>query len=163
MAQRNDQVFQLSLTEIAFTLTFLLLLLLGYLVFKEQNDRLAAEAELAKVQTTQQAKAALDAAKSSLATALQGAGTPNPDEVITKLIAADQIRAERDRLKQQVEDLDAKLTALTELKEQLEQAAMASRPDVTREEVMSALALQEQVRKAVEQANAVAEIGRAHV
>ena len=50
MAQQNDQVFQLSLTEIAFTITFLLLLLLGYLVFKEQTERLAAEAKLEKVQ-----------------------------------------------------------------------------------------------------------------
>ncbi|WP_454741355.1 hypothetical protein [Cupriavidus necator] len=154
MAQRNDQVFQLSLTEIAFTVSFLLLLLLGYLVFKEQNERLAAQADLAKVQTAQQAAAALDAARSSLANALQGAGVSSPDEVITKLISADQARAERDRLKQQVEDLDAKLTALTELKEELERAAKASRPGVTQAEVMSALALQEQVRTAIEQASA---------
>lgn len=151
MAQRNDQVFQLSLTEIAFTIAFLLLLLLGYLVHKERSDRQAAEAKLAKVQTTERATAALTVAKSELSSKLQGAGIENPDEVISKLIDAEQVRAERDQLWQRVDDLDAQLTALTELKEQLEQAAVASRPDVTQDAVLSALVLRDQVRAAVEQ------------
>lgn len=151
MAQRNDQVFQLSLTEIAFTIAFLLLLLLGYLVFKEQSERQAAEAELAKVQSAERAASALNTAKAQLSAQLQGAGASNPDEVISKLVAADDVRAERDQLRQRVEDLDEKLTALTELKKQLEQAAASRRPEVTQDEVLSALALQEQVRAAVEQ------------
>lgn len=150
MAQRNDQVFQLSLTEIAFTITFLLLLLLGYLVVKEQTGRLEAEAKLAETQSTERATEALKAAKSELSAQLQGAGAPNADEVISKLVAAEQLRAERDRLRQEVADLDAKLTALTELKQQLEQAAASSRPDVAKDAVLTALALQEQVRAAVE-------------
>lgn len=150
MAQRNDQVFQLSLTEIAFTIAFLLLLLLGYLVFKEQVERQAAEAELAKVQSAERASAALNTAKSELSTQLKGAGVTNPDEIISKLVAAEELRAERDQLRQRVDDLDAKLTALTELKKQLEQAATSLRPEVTQDEVLSALALQDQVRAAVE-------------
>ena len=151
MAQRNDQVFQLSLTEIAFTIAFLLLLLLGYLVSKEQTERQAAEAQLATVQSAERATAALNDAKSQLSTQLQGAGATNPNEVISKLVAAEEVRAERDQLRQRVDDLDAKLTALTELKKQLEQAAASRRPEVTQDEVLSALALQEQVRDAVEQ------------
>ena len=151
MAQRTDQVFQLSLTEIAFTIAFLLLLLLGYLVFKEQTERQAAEAQLATVQSAERATAALNDAKSQLLTQLQGAGATNPNEVISKLVAAEEVRAERDQLRQRVDDLDAKLTALTELKKQLEQAAASRRPEVTQDEVLSALALQEQVRDAVEQ------------
>ena len=151
MAQRNDQVFQLSLTEIAFTIAFLLLLLLGYLVFKEQSERLAAEAALAKVQSAERAASALNTAKAQLSAQLQSAGASNPDEVISKLVAAEDVRAERDQLRQRVDDLDAKLTALTELKKQLEQAAASRRPEVTQDEVLSALALQEQVRDAVEQ------------
>lgn len=154
MAQRNDQVFQLSLTEIAFTIAFLLLLLLGYLVFKEQTERLAAEAALSKVQTAERATAALNAAKSEFSAQLKGAAVSNPDEVISKLVASEEVRAERDQLRQQVADLDAKLTALTELTKQLEQAAASHRPDVTQDEVLSALALQEQVRAAVEQSTA---------
>lgn len=151
MTQQDDQVFQLSLTEIAFTIAFILLLLLGYLVFKEQSERLAAEAALAKVQSTERATAALHTVKGTLGAALRDAGASNPDEVITKLIAADEVKAERDRLKEQVEDLDAKLTALAELQNQLEKAAKSTRPDITKEEMDSALALQEQVRKAIEQ------------
>lgn len=154
MAQRNDQVFQLSLTEIAFTIAFLLLLLLGYLVFKEQTERQAAEAELAKVQTAERAAAALNTAKVELSTQLQAARIANPDEVITKLLAVEQMRAERDQLRQRVEDLDAKLTALTELKREFELAAASSRPDIALDEVLSALALQEQARAAVEQGTA---------
>lgn len=152
MAQRNDQVFQLSLTEIAFTIAFILLLLLGYLVFKEESARKAAEAELAKVQSAEGATAALDAARVAMKATLEGMGAGSPDEVITKLIAVEDVRAERDRLKKQVEDLDAKLTALEELRKQLEEAGRAGRPDVTSEVVTTALALQDQVRKAIEDA-----------
>lgn len=151
MAKNNDQVFQLSLTEIAFTIVFILLLLLGYLVFKEQSDRLAAEAALSRIQTAASATEALNAAKASLATVLQKSGSSNPDDVITRLIAADEVRAERDRLKQQVEDLDAKLTALTELQNQLEKTAKSEKPDVTKEEIESALILREKILKIVEQ------------
>ena len=152
MAQRNDQVFQLSLTEIAFTIAFILLLLLGYLVFKEESLRKAAEAELAKVQSAEGAAAALDAARVAIKATLQGTGVGSPDEVITKLIAVEDVRAERDRLKKRVEDLDAKLTALEELRKRLEEAGRASRPDMTSDEVTTALALQDQVRKAIEEA-----------
>jgi len=151
VARRNDQVFQLSLTEIAFTIAFLLLLLLGYLVYKEQSDRQAAEAELAKVQMAERATAALAAAKSELSATLQGAGIANPDDIISKLIDAEQVRAERDHLRQQLDDLDAKLTALTELKAQLEQAGAAGGPDVVQDAVLSALVLRDQIRADVEQ------------
>lgn len=150
MGQRNDQIFQLSLTEIAFTIAFLLLLLLGYLVYMEQTDRLAAEQELAKVKTAEQAIAALDEARDLLAETLQGAGVSSPDEIISALIAADQIRDERNRLRQQVEDLDAKLTALTELQGQLDLNGSRAAQDV----VASALALQNQVLRALEESRA---------
>ena len=150
MAQRNDQVFQLSLTEIAFTIAFILLLLLGYLVFKEESLRKAAEAELAKVQSAETATAALEAAKISIKAALQGTGIGSPDEVITNLIAREDVRAERDRLKRRLEDLDAKLTALEELRKRLDEAGRAGRPNIINGEVTTALALQDQVRKAFE-------------
>ncbi|KQW36583.1 hypothetical protein [Rhizobacter sp. Root404] len=152
MAQRNDQVFQLSLTEIAFTIAFILLLLLGYLVFSEEAKRKDAEAELAKVQTAERATKGLDAAKVALKAALQGTGVGSPDEVITKLIAVEDVSAERDRLKLRVEDLDAKLTALAELSKRLEEVQPAAQPGVMREEVTSALALQDQIRKSLDEA-----------
>ncbi len=149
MTQRNDQVFQLSLTEIAFTIAFLLLLLLGYLVFMGQAARQDAEKKLADAQTAQSATDALNSAKTALATLLQNAGTSNPDEVITKLVAAEELRAERDTLQQRVDDLDARLTALTELQNRVEKAAASQRSAVTQDEVLTALALQDQVREAL--------------
>ena len=110
MTQRNDQVFQLSLTEIAFTIAFILLLLLGYLVVKEQSERMAAEAALANVQSAERAAAALNVAKDTLVATLKGAGVDSADDVVTKLIAVEDVRAERDQLKRRVDDLDAKLT-----------------------------------------------------
>ena len=149
MARRNDQVFQLSLTEIAFTITFLLLLLLGYLVFREQTEKLAAQEALAKTQGAEQATVALEQAKVAVTSALSKAGSANPDEVISHLIAAEQVRVERDELRKRVDDLDAKLTALEELRNQLVQVAKANQPDLMKGEVDSALALQREIRSAV--------------
>jgi hypothetical protein len=144
---RNDQVFQLSLTEIAFTVAFILLLLLGYVVFKEQSDRLAAEAALASAHSSEQTAEALRAAKEELSAELKGAGVANPDEVITKLVAAENVRAERDRLKKQVEDLDGRLSALSELQSELEQAAKVARPEITKKEVDRAISFTSHVDK----------------
>lgn len=154
MAQRNDQVFQLSLTEIAFTVSFVLLLLLGYLVVKEQSEREKAEAALAKMGDVKQATASYNSAKGSLVAALQSAGSGNPDDVISKLVAAEQLRQERDALRRRIEDLDAQLTALTELKERLARATETSKQDVTQDQVVAALVLQEKVHQAIAQAEA---------
>lgn len=149
MVQRNDTIFQLSLTEIAFIITFILLLLLGYLVFKEQTDRKIAEDTLKKIQSAESAEAKLIEAKSSLDSALQKAGASNPDEAIDILISSKKVLEERDSLKQQVEDLDAALTSLTELKRQTEKVAQSNKPGIILKEVESALSLQNQVRKAL--------------
>ena len=158
MAQRNDEVFQLSLTEIAFTIAFILLLLLGYLVFREQTAKIAAQAALAKVVNTQQATQAMAVAKKELTTALLGSGAANPDEVISRLVAAEDVRVERDQLRQKVQDLDAKLTALTELRNKLEEIAKTTQPDITKQEVDTALALQNQVRKAFDQESEASQV-----
>lgn len=149
MTKRNDQIFQLSLTEIAFTIVFVLLLLLGYLVIKEQTERVAAEAALAKVQSTEQAAAALELAKGQLKVTLGEAGAGNPDQIISKLIESDAIRAEREVLAKKVEDLDAKLTALTELQNLISKSPAPEKAEVVRSEIDSALALQRLVRKSL--------------
>ena len=151
MAQRNDQVFQLSLTEIAFTITFILLLLLGYLVFKEQSARKAAEEALAKTKNTIEASATLENVKSTIVQALSGAGASNPDEVITKLVEAEDVRSERDRLRVQLKELDTKLTALTELQAVLSKVKVGNTLDAATVEVESALALQSMVKEAIDE------------
>jgi len=61
-------------------------------------------------------------------------------------VAAEQTRARNQQLKQQVDDLDAKLTAMVELKKRLEPIKDDAKRSATHDEVMSALALQQQVR-----------------
>lgn len=148
--RKNDQIFQLSLTEIAFTLVFILLLLLGYLIYREQTAREAAEAELSKMQGIEISKQSLLKAKEDFSNALTVAGvTPEKlNETISKLSAAQDIQDERDQLKKQVEKLDAQLSALTEFKKQLEKSS--DKEKVLAENVASALALQSEIRKTIQ-------------
>ena len=154
MTQRNDQVFQLSLTEIAFTLVFILLLLLGYLVYREQTAREVAEASLANAQNLETSTQAMKLAKLELTQVLSGAGASaaSLDDTITRLTATQEARAERDRLKKQLEDLEAQVSAMTERRKALEAAAASTKRDVAADEVVSALTLQDQVRKVLERA-----------
>ena len=145
MAQKNDQIFQLSLTELAFTIIFLLMLLLGYLVHMEQTARLAAETELSQVRSLEQATASLESAKSSFAAQIKRSPTLSPDEVISTLIAQGDVRKERDILQSRVDDLDAKLTALTAIQNEIEKLSKSDGKDLTKEKIESALALQEKV------------------
>jgi hypothetical protein len=154
VAQRNDQIFQVSLTEIAFCIAFILLLLLGYLVVKEQEEKKAALEALAKVQSAEDATKRMESAKVALQGALGNAGAANPDDIISKLIEAEKIREERDRLSKQVEDLDAKLTALMEVRELLEQ--FGGKSDAAKKEVEDALALQGIARKELESGQSTA-------
>jgi hypothetical protein len=125
-------------------------LLLGYLVSKEQAGRFAAETALGRVQGMDRAATALDVAKSGFATALRNAGATDPDRVVSRMIAADDIRASRDYLKQRVDDLDAKLTALNDLQMRLDKVAESVRPDLMVGQIESAVSLQAEVRRALE-------------
>lgn len=149
MSRRNDQVFQLSLTEIAFTLIFILLLLLGYLVVREQTEKEAALAALAKTKGAEASARSMEAARAELVKALAGAGAgknaPSMDEVISRLTAAQDARTETERLKKQVEDLDAQLSAMTEVKKLLEKAA--NEQNVEPDDLAEALTLQQKVRE----------------
>ncbi len=157
--KRNDNIFQLSLTELAFTIIFILLLLLGFVVFQEQKARKELEQELANSQTAERATDALVQARSQLREALVRAKVLKPDEVISRLVASADVSAERDRYKAQVDDLDAKLTALQEIQKKVDSAADTSKSDVIREEVLSSLALQSAVRKALDAAEPGKPIG----
>jgi hypothetical protein len=149
VAQQKDQVFQLSLTEIAFIITFLLLLLLGFVIVKVEADRDAAEAKLATVQANQQAAKAMATATKELTQALGAGGATDPAKVISALVAADTVREDRDRLRQKVDELNTKLTALVALEERLAKAAPSERASMTTREIVAALELQEQVAKTI--------------
>lgn len=153
VSQRSDQVFQLSLTEIAFTIAFLLLLLLGYLVMRESTARQRAEAELAQVQKLETAEKAAAAALEELKSGLEGAGVRNPDEIISKLVAEAQVAAERDRLLVKVQDLEAQISALAEVKQMLAGATKQAGETDLVERVVTALAVQAEAERALEAAD----------
>lgn len=153
MAQRNDQIFQLSLTEIAFTISFILLVLLGSMVFQEQRAREEAESNLTKAGNLEQLIASFAEAKTDLSSALSESGAPNPDEIISRLVEAEETRAERDRLKVAVEDLDAQLTSLTEIKTLIEEAGVGAGENIAKDAIVAALANQEKLHKLLDEAS----------
>jgi hypothetical protein len=113
--RRDDPVFQLSLTELAFTIAFLLLLLLGIRIAQSRAERDAALATLAHSEDARAAAEDLQRARDELERALKAAGSVDPEALLTKLLASEDARAERDRLRARVKDLDARLSALQAL------------------------------------------------
>jgi hypothetical protein len=150
VSKGSDQVFQLSLTEIAFTIAFILLLLLGYLVMRESEAKKEAEQALAKVQALDAAQQAFEEATTRLKQGLAGAGAANPDEIISRLVADAKAAAERDRLQVRVRDLEAQLSALAEVKQTVANATKEASKKETVDRVMSALALQAEAEKIIE-------------
>jgi chromosome segregation ATPase len=136
----NDQVFQISLTELAFTIIFLLLLLSGLILNRkdgenrglvELNNRLSAEREVAvqKLEAAQNAPAILEQLQSSreqlqetlneLRNALSEANVPQKEEIISEWVKRIEQNQEHERLKQKIDDLNVQITALQEIKQQL--------------------------------------------
>jgi hypothetical protein len=147
--QRNDQVFQLSLTEIAFTIAFILLLLLGYVVVREQRDRIAAEKALSEVLTAKAATAAMQEASATLKGQLGAAGASNPDEVISKLVAEASVALERDTLKVRVDDLEKEVSTLVEVGKLVDSVGKEAGFKELRNQIVSAIALQKDVEKSL--------------
>jgi hypothetical protein len=148
MAQRNDQVFQLSLTEIAFTIIFILLLLLGYQIFKEQSDRREAEEALNELRALAHSKASVDNARQQFAAELRASSIRNPEEVVTKLLAAQAKSREVESLNSRVVDLEARLSVFKDVRDSLNAVRTDGR-ELLKDEALAALVLTREVRSAV--------------
>lgn len=128
-----DQVFQLSLTELAFTIIFLLLLLAAWLVgekdakivgLEKSNEEVQRRAETAE-KGNEKAKRELEESKAMLEEIKQLLASNeyhNSDEIITALqkqaVQTDQIT----RQMQYIHDLEDKLTALASIAEAINKA-----------------------------------------
>lgn len=139
--QKNDQIFQLSLTEIAFTIAFILLLLLGWMLLTAERKKEELETHVTYLLNQVTTAAAIDAAQAELSEAIRQVGIIDPDQVVSRLLEQKNIFEERETLKQRVEELDKQLTALTELQAQLARASDMERNEKLREEIYSALRL----------------------
>lgn len=150
MASHNDQVFPVSLAEIAFTLILILMLLLGFMFLQEREARDTAEQRLQDAIAQQNGEATLplvDAARQALQAELQRAGAKNPELLVEQITAAGARAGQISRLQQEVLDLTKRLVALDEFRSRLESAGHESDPALTREQVEKALVLQNEVER----------------
>jgi len=117
--KKNDQVFQLSLTELAFTLVFLLLLLSGWIVVAQKYEYAKREKE--HQQFIDQAKQMKQEAEDALAeiSKLLAGKVANPEEVISDLRRCSAKEIENSKLLTRVAEQEAKLTALVAVQELL--------------------------------------------
>lgn len=158
--RKTDQVFPVSLSEIAFTLVFLLMLLLGFMVLREREEKDEAKARIALLEQRQleplaaaAAASAMATAQSSLAQAMAQAGAGSPEQiaqVVQEFINVGEEKARQQQLQQEVLDLTRKLVAFEELRNRVEQAGHKVDEQLTREEVEQAIALRDEVSKLVE-------------
>lgn len=156
MRRANDQIFQLSLTEIAFTLAFILLLLLGYMLAQADAHVNALEQALLESGRLATNRELFEQARADLAKALSQFGA-KPDDVIPSLLSQSKLVQERDVLKKRVDDLDKQLSALTEVRNALDAAhGGAGASNVVQKEVTDALALKAKLEKQLAQDDAIA-------
>ena len=146
VSKKNDQVFSTSLSEIAFTLLFLLMLLLGHMILMEQKEKMELQRRLDVVhlaQSVKSAKVAIEKATLQFESALASAGHPSPHEITTKLVAA---IAERDQRRAALQDLTERMSALEALRERINRAGASQGEKVIRDELERALVLQKEFR-----------------
>lgn len=141
MSDRKDSVFQLSLTEIAFTIIFILLLLLGYMVAKEQAERRRLEQQVSKLTSEAASAQAIKDARREFETAIAASGGLASDDVITRLVEASRLRSESRSQQRRIADLDARLTALQDLRNELAREISAVRSDLREDTIERILAV----------------------
>jgi hypothetical protein len=132
MASRTDSVYQLTLTELAFVIVFLILLLSGWMLARSEADQAAelTAAEQGQIRTSELAQGAgeiqrleelnraLTESERALRQLLAERSGADPDAIVSELIAQQREAAtgETLRLKQRIEALDAEVSALTEIR-----------------------------------------------
>jgi hypothetical protein len=84
--KRNDQVFQLSLTEIALILVFLLMLLLGWLTKAAQKDAEKVRTDLEAIPNAKIVIAELERAKVELRKAIERADIADPEKLFEDFV-----------------------------------------------------------------------------
>lgn len=159
--RKTDQLFQVSLSEIAFTLVFLLMLLQGFMILREHKENDEAKARIALLEQRQldhqaasATAAAMAAARSSLAQLMAQAGAGSPEQVaqvVQEFVNVGKQKARQQQMQQEVLDLTRKLVALEEFRNRVEQAGRKVDEQLTREQVEEAIALRDEVAKLVEQ------------
>lgn len=149
MSQKNDQVFNLSITEIWMVLAFILLLLTGWQVWRLTNEKKTLEQKVASFSDLKDREKAVDEATASLKVKLQHVGVKKPDEVISKLVDASRARDESARLKVLLTQKDDQLAALAPIDKALEESGSKDKGKEAKRLVLETLMSYEQLKKLV--------------
>ncbi len=147
MSKRNDQVFQLSLTEIAFIIAFLLMFLLGTLLVKANNEKDRLAKELASRPVVDFTPAELKEAQQMLVDTVSRLQISKPEEIISALVEESRAREEAARLKQLLQEQEARLTALEELQKAIDKEGKGQGDAALRQKIQEALALTSQLKE----------------
>jgi hypothetical protein len=141
---RRDQVFQLSLTELAFTVVFLLLLLTGLMVVNTERERDAARKSEQAIRDQHAYLTAKEAAVAEVWTqirlALAQAGVKDLDERLSDLVRWTSERARVEGLRSRIDDLYSRLAALEEVRRTLERVAPQDQQRTARQLAEAAIA-----------------------
>lgn len=149
MSGKNDQVFQLSLTEIFIIVCFILLLLMGYQIFKLTHKNQALNEKMAAFQDLDIREKAISTAAEALKARMTALGVRKPDEIISKLIDASKANAELDRLKVILTQKDKELTALAAIEKALMEVASQKKGDEAKQLILETMMSFEQLKKLV--------------
>lgn len=150
MSTKNDQVFQLSLTELAFMIIFILMLLLGMMVVRTVKENNELKAAAAIEQGAQTKTDVLNQVTSALKAKLEAIGQKKPDEVISKMVLAQEAQAETGRLKVLLEEKDKQVTALTEIEKALADVPKDKKAEEAKAIVVQALLTMAELQKALQ-------------
>jgi cell division protein ZapA (FtsZ GTPase activity inhibitor) len=149
MSQKNDQVFNLSITEIWMVLAFILLLLSGWQVWKLTNDNKALAQKLVDFDSFNEQEKAIKEASQELKTRLAEMGLKNPDEVISKLVEASKARDEVGQLKVLLTQKDDQLTALAAIDKALQELGSKDKEKDAKRLILETLMSFDQLKKLV--------------
>ena len=154
MENNNNQIFQLSLTEIAFILVFILMFLFGSMIFlsnkenQDLRDVLSSLKNLEQKKTDlEQKKIDLDKAMKLLEETLASKDIRNPDEVIKNLVDSAYAQEEIVKLKKLIIEQDAKITALSEIQKAIDTVNGQMNGALVQEQIKKALMLSKELKE----------------
>lgn len=147
MSTKNDQIFQLSLTEIAFTIAFMLMILLGFMVFQATKDNQMLKDQLSYLEDADTKLVELEAVEERLSTQLKDLNVTDPEEMISKLVDASKAQEEATRLKQLLLEQDEKITALSKIQQALDKAAKEQGGNLIADDIQKALELAQMMKE----------------
>ncbi len=147
MSNNSDQIFQLSLTEIAFILVFILMFLLGSMVFLAHKENQDLKETLKSLGNFEQKKTDLDKATKLLEETLAGKDISNPEEVIKNLVDSVNAQEEVAKLKKLIVNQDAKITALSEIQKAIDVAKGQGDGALVQEQIEKAMRLSKELKE----------------